>query len=366
MRVPYVRLAPDEELKIQVLGAIQGVLESAEFVLGGEVERFERSFASLVGTEFAVGVNSGLDALILALRALDIGPGDEVITVSNSFVATVAAIDLAGAIPVLVDVGSDRNMDPNRLAAAITTRTKAIIPVHLAGHPANMTAIMDIAKRHNLFVIEDAAQAVCATWNGQQIGTFGTIGCFSMHPLKNLGAYGDGGMIVTHDSALQDRLRLLRNHGLRNRDTCEVFGYNSRLDSVQAAVLNCQLPYLKAWTDRRREIARRYSAGLAGLPMILPPSRAEEMAVYHAYVVRTSQREELIRHLAEAGVDAKVHYPMAIHHQEAFIRKYGRVRLPETDRQGNEILSLPVNPSLTDEEVDYVIHAIRAFFQREA
>lgn len=364
MKIPYVNLGLQNTLILdEILESIKRVLESGQFILGEEVRKFEESFAERVGTQYAVGLNSGTDALFLTMLAYGIGPGDEVITVPNSFVATVAAIELTGATPVLVDVDEDQNMDVSQLEDAITSCTKAIIPVHLTGRPAKMIPLMEIANRYNLIVIEDCAQAVGASINGKYVGSFGHAGAFSLHPLKNLGSCGDAGVVVTDDSELVTKLCRLRNHGLINRDECECWGYNSRLDALQAAILNVKLNYLTHWTERRREIAQMYIEGLRTLPITLPIEDAGSVSVYHAFVIQTDQRDQLMKYLAEKGIDTKIHYPIAIHKQQAASRTpYGQLTFPRAERQAKRILSLPIYPELTDEQVEYVIKMIKEYF----
>jgi glutamate-1-semialdehyde 2,1-aminomutase len=364
MKVPYVNLGLQNELILEdLMKNIKKLITSGQFILGEEVHNFERSFADRVGTRYAVGVNSGTDAIFLTLKMYGIGPGDEVITVPNSFVATVAAIELTGATPVLIDVDVDQNMNPNLLEAAITSKTKAIIPVHLTGRPAKMEQIMEIANRHQLLVVEDCAQAVNARLNGQHVGTFGHAGTFSLHPLKNLGACGDAGIVVTNDEELAKKLRKARNHGLINRDECEHWGYNSRLDALQAAILNVKLRHLDHWTTRRREIAKRYIEQLADLPLRLPVEEENQFCVYHAFVIQLEERDALKAFLDEQGIETKIHYPIPIHKQKAAQnRAYGKLTFAEAERQAKQILSLPIYPELKNEEVDAVIQGIHAFF----
>lgn len=368
MQVPFVDLGRQNgAIATELLRAIESILYRGDFILGSEVTRFEEAFASRVGCRFAVGVNSGLDALLLTLKALGLSSGDEVLTVPNSYVATTAAIALAGATPVFVDVGEDENIDVGLVEQRITTRTKAILPVHLRGRPAKMVQLLDIARRHRLFVIEDAAQAIDATYDGQKVGTFGHAACFSLHPLKNLGACGDGGIVTTNDETMYSALLQLRNHGLRNKDfslnPCETWGNNSRLDTTAAAVLNVKLKYLDEWTVRRLIIARRYLDELRDLPVRLPDEVPEERCVYHAFVIQTPQRDDLQRFLAIRGIETKVQYPSPIHLQPAAAGLgYHRGDLPVAENQCSQVLTVPVYPELTDVEVDYVIESVRAYF----
>ena len=365
MDIPYVKLGPEHQsLEEQLLGPIRDVLGSGSFILGREVERFEARLAGLHELPYAVGVGSGLDALVLTLKALGVGPGDEVITVPNSFIATAAAVALVGAKPVFVDVDDEQTMSPEALAASIGARTKAIIPVHLYGRPARMEALMSHASAAGVPVVEDCAQAVGATLHGRHVGTFGVAGCYSFHPLKNLGACGDAGAVVTGDRALAERLRLLRNHGLRDRDTCVEWGYNSRLDTFQAAILLAKFPGLHDLTEGRRRHASYYLGRLKGLPIRLPRERPGENCVWHAFVIQTPQRDELRAALAHRGIEALVHYPVPIHLQpSAGHLGYGPGSFPACERQARSILSLPIRHSLREEEIERVASAVGEFFQ---
>jgi len=342
---------------------ISAVIDSGEFILGPSVQQFEASVADYHGALCAVGVGSGLDAIALTLRALDIGPGDDVITVPNSFVATAAAIDLVGANIVFVDVDEEMTMNPDLLADTITPRTRAIIPVHLTGRPAPMEAIMYHADRYGAHVIEDCAQAIGAKLNGMPVGRFGIAGCFSLHPLKNLGGCGDGGIVITDDNRLADRLRLLRNHGLRDRNTCLTWGHNSRLDSVQAAILRARFAHLPQWTEQHRRNATFYLSALRDLPLRLPKDRPGEYCVWYAFVVRTSQRDRLQEFLRERGIESLVHYPIPVHLQPAAAKlAYFRGAFPVCEAQADTMLSLPIRHGLTTGEMEYVATAISDFF----
>jgi len=343
------------------------VFDSGNYILGQEVEYFERTFAEYCGVAHAIGVGNGTDALILALRALGIGPGDEVITASHTAVATVAAVLACGATPVLVDVDNAHyTIDPGSVEAAITSRCKAIIPVHLYGQPAEMDAISSIARRRNLRVVEDCAQAVGARYRGRRVGSLGDIATFSFYPTKNLGAIGDGGMVVTGDAGLASRVRRLRQYGwdeLRNADDV---GVNSRLDSLQAAILQAKLKHLDSDNDRRAVIAERYNRGLAGLPIETPATRGECTHAYHLYVVRCTQRDALQAHLAENEIGTAVHYPVPVHGQHAYAERsvFSKSGLPATENLTGAILSLPIYPELNDDDVDRVIKAIHEYFRR--
>jgi dTDP-4-amino-4,6-dideoxygalactose transaminase len=365
-QVAYVNLALQHaRIKQELLAAVAEVIDQAQFILGAPVERFEKSFAELCGVQFAVGLNSGTDALILALRVLGIGPGDEVITVPNSFVASAAAIALVGARPVFVDVRKDYNLDPELLAGAITPRTRAIIPVHLTGRPCEMDSILEIARQYRLFVIEDSAQAVAAEYRGKKVGSLGDFGCFSLHPLKTLNACGDGGVITTNNLEWCERLRVLRNIGLRTRDDCQVWSGNSRLDSLQAAILSAKLPHLREWTEGRRRNAFFYQQNLSGLSQIRVPKDGDhEYAVYHTFVIQAERRDELKNYLALQGIGTAVHYPVPIHLTEAArALGYARNSFPVTEFLADRILSLPVYPELTSADLNYVVDRIQAFYR---
>lgn len=342
--------------------AVARVLEGGNYILGPEVESFERAFAAYCGSAHAVGVANGTDALRLALMALDAGAGDEVITVSHTAVATAAAILAIGATPVFVDIDPVYySIDPGLIEAAITPRTKAIVPVHLYGQSADMDAIRQIAERHGLRIVEDCAQSAGALYRGRRLGSIGDIGCFSFYPTKNLGAIGDGGMIVTSDAALAERVRRLRQYGWDDARVTHEIGANSRLDPIQAAILAAKLPHLDADNARRAAIARRYAQGLAGLPITAPAARRDATHVYHLYVAACDEREALIAHFAKRGVGCGVHYSAPVHRQNGYAERaiFPRGGLPVTERLVWRILSLPMYPELTDAEVDTTVSIIR-------
>jgi dTDP-4-amino-4,6-dideoxygalactose transaminase len=367
LRIPYVDLAlQHQQPKAELLDAIGKVLDSGQFILGEEMERFEKEFAALSQTKHALGVNSGTDALILALKCLSIGPGDEVITPPNSYLASASCVALAGATPKFADVLEDLNFDPQAVERAITPRTRAIIAVHLTGKPARMKELLAIGQKHNLPIIEDAAQAVGAKLDGKAVGGFGKIGCFSLHPLKNLSACGDGGMLVTDDDAICQRTRLLRNHGQPSRDDCLEFSMVSRLDSVQAAILRVKLRYLNSITARRRANAEHYRKGLADCPRLrCPVDGPGEFCVYHTFVVLADKRDELRQHLEKAGIGTAVHYPVPIHLMTVG-RKMGHRAgdFPITENLAGRILSLPIYPELTTFQLDEVADSILDFYKR--
>jgi dTDP-4-amino-4,6-dideoxygalactose transaminase len=364
--IPWANpLAQYRSHESEILAAIGRVLESKSYILGQEVETFERAFADYCGMAHGVGVGSGTDALILALRALGIGAGDEVITVSHTAVATVAAILACGATPVLVDVDPTYyTIDPAGMEAAITSRSKAIVAVHLYGQPADMDAIAAISRRRGLRIVEDCAQASGSRYRGRRVGGLGDIACFSFYPTKNLGAIGDGGMVVTADEALASRVRRLRQYGWdESRNTLEI-GVNSRLDSLQAAILHAKLPHLDADNVRRAAIASRYDRALAGLPLTLPATSSEDTHVYHLYVLRCEQRDRLSAHLAADQIGSAVHYPVPVHQQPGYAERVIVTDggLPVTTGLAEQILSLPIYPELSDAEVDRVITSIRRYY----
>ncbi len=354
--------------KDEIDAAIAEVLSSGWFILGKQTAAFEKEFAQFLGAGHSVGVGNGTDALELALRACDIGPGDAVLTVSHTAVATAAAIELAGATPVWVDIDPETfTMAPERLRETISEYEeaavgknlpllKAILPVHLYGHPADMPAILEIARLHGLRVIEDCAQAHGATLNGKPVGTWGELAAFSFYPTKNLGALGDGGAVVTNDPALAEKLRLLREYGWQERYVSRLPGMNTRLDEMQSAVLRVKLRHLAADNARRRDIARQYDEALAATPLRLPRISSQAESVYHQYVIRTERRDELKAQLQAAGVGTLIHYPVPIHQQPAYAgRCYQSLHgLPHTEQAAREILSLPMYPQLTNESVNQV------------
>lgn len=349
-------------IREEVEAAIGRVLASGKLILGPEGEALEAEFARYVGVRFAVGVGSGTGALVVALRALGIGPGDEVITVGHTAAATVGAICEAGASPRLVDV-EDQSMliDPEQIAAAFGPRTRAIVPVHLYGHPAAMPAILALASRHGLAVVEDCAQAHGARTAGRQVGSLGTIGCFSFYPTKNLGAYGDGGMCATDDPELAERMRQVRFHGFDAARVAQVEGINSRLDEVQAAILRVKLRHLDGWLAARRAHARHYLEALRGAPVRLPDVASGTEPAWHLFVVRLEQRARILESLTGAGIGCAVHYPQPVHRMPAYARLgCGPGTLPVTERAAQEVLSLPMFPELEPGEVDAVCRALRS------
>ncbi len=366
MPIPLVDLrAQYAPLESEILGRIQNALTKMQLFLGENVRELEESFSSFCGTRHGIGVGSGTDALVLSLRALGVAPGDEVITVSHTFVATAEAIVLMGARPVFVDIDPvTMTMDVSKVESAITPRTGAIIPVHLYGHPANMDPIMDIARRHDLRVIEDACQAHGATYRDQPAGSLGDAACFSFYYSKNLGAYGEAGMIVTNSDEVAEGVRILRDHGSSKKYVHESVGYNSRLDEMQAAILCAKLPSLRKWNDRRRDLAQMYTDRLSSFPLATPSEEEWAKSVYHLYVIRTQHRDSLLEWLHDRGIMAGIHYPIPVHLQEPYEQYAPTGGLPVTERVASEILSLPIYPELSDEQLDEVVAGVRGYFSR--
>jgi dTDP-4-amino-4,6-dideoxygalactose transaminase len=350
--------------KAEILEKISALVSRCDFTLGREVDEFEQSICELIGAKYAVGVGSGTDALFLSLKALGIGEGDEVITTPYTFYATIGAIVTAGARPVFVDIDSDFNLDPSKIENAITDRTKAILPVHWAGLPCDMERIGAIARKHNLRVVEDACHAILARRHDTFAGRFGDTGCFSLHPLKNLNVWGDGGYLVTDSDEIYERMVLLRNHGLVGRDECAMFAYNSRLDTLQAVVANHLLNKLPEITESRIEHATYFDKQLSAIEEITIPPRPDGVRqVYHLYVVRAQRRDELQQFLQSQGIDAKVHYPVPMHLQPA-ARDYGYVvgDFPLAEEVCRSVISLPVHEFITQKQQEFVVSKIRAFY----
>ena len=351
-------------IEAEVSAAVLEVLSSGRYIGGPIVANFEQQFADYTGVSECVGCNSGTDALFLALRALNIGAGDEVITTPFTFIATAEVISAVGAVPVFVDIDTTTfNLNVEQVAAAITPKTKAIIPVHLFGQPVDLTALMDVAEAHNLLVVEDCAQSTGASWTGQKVGSIGHIGCFSFYPTKNLGAYGDGGAITTNDPEIAAKLRVLKEHGQKNRYYYEEIGVNSRLDAIQAAILQVKLPYLDIWNNQRRKVASRYHQFLNQIPGIIAPQElAGGMGVWNQYTIRVlGNKRDLIRSkLQERGVNTMVYYPHALHLQPVYESLgYKQGQLPVAEQACQEVLSLPMFPELSEEQQDQVIYSLK-------
>jgi dTDP-4-amino-4,6-dideoxygalactose transaminase len=364
IKVPFVDFKRRYSLhRKEILEAVDTVFSSGSYILGGFVEAFEQAIAEYLDCPYVLGVANGTDAIILGLKAFDIGVGDEVIIPVNSFIASAGAVAAVGATPVFCDVNDDLNINTDQISSLITSKTKAIMPVHLTGRPADMQAIMVLAKQHNLIVIEDAAQSIGASFQGQKTGTIGDMGTFSLHPLKNLFAYGDAGIITTRNKELYNKLKLMRNHGLADRDTCVSWGLNSRLDSVQAKLALIGLKYLDEWTARRRKTAKLYQDSLSTL-LKVPFDNEHSFSVYHNFVALTEQRDALMRSLKGKEIETKIHYPIPMHLQPAAASLgYKKGDFPVAEKLTNEMVSLPICSELNDEQIRYVIRQIEIFFE---
>lgn len=368
MRVPFAAFdRQHEDILGEILAASEAVFRAGIFILGEQVEKFEHKFAQYHQKKYAIALNSGTDALILSLKALGIGEGDEVITTANSFVTSVSSIVLVGAEPVLVDIGEDDNIDVEQIERHITSKTKAILPVHWTGRACNMERICEIAKKHNLKIIEDCAQAISAKHKNKLVGTFGETGCFSLHPFKTLNACGDAGVVVTDDSNLADKLRILRHNGLSMDGTCHYWSSNSRLDSLQASILNVKFNYFEDWTKGRIKVASYYNENLNGIEEIILPkfSNNEYYSVYHTYIIKAKNRDALQQYLHSKGIETKIHYKTPIHQQPIAKEKlkYKEGSLPNIERISQQVLSLPMFPELTQQEQAYVVEQIKLFYR---
>jgi dTDP-4-amino-4,6-dideoxygalactose transaminase len=361
MKVPLLDLKSQHgSIRDEVLAAVSEVLDSQVCILGPKVEELEERVAALSDCKYGVGVSSGTDAILAALMALEIGPGDEVIVPSFTFFATAGCVSRVGATPVFVDI--DRrtyNMDPGRIEQAIKPKTKAVIPVHLFGQMCDMDPIMAVARRHDLFVIEDAAQAISATYNGRRAGSIGTVSCLSFYPTKNLGGAGDGGMVVTNDAELYEKLLVMRNHGMKPKYYHQVIGGNFRLDPLQAAVLLVKLPHLAEWSEARRRNAAIYNEAFAGSPISTPWISSETISIFNQYVIRVDGRDELIEHLQANQIGTEIYYPVPLHLQECFKSLgYRESDLPESARAALEAVALPIYPELTRDQIEFVCRTI--------
>lgn len=365
IKIPYAYLDKQFKNPNPILAEIRKIAKKGDFTLGPKVAEFEKKIAKFQGVKFVVGVNSGTAGLFLILKALGIGSGEEVITVPNSFLATAAVVDLVGANIVFVDVNEEYNMDPKKIEAVITKKTKAILPVHWTGNPADMPSILKIAKKHKLYVIEDAAQAIDAEIDGKRAGSFGTAAEFSLHPIKNFNVWGDGGFITTNENWIADRIKLLRNHGLKGRDVCEFWGFNERLHTLQATVALTIMPKIKSITEKRIKVAQIYDKLLSDIPEItIPPRRKNVRQVYHVYILQAQNRDKLIQYLQNNGVEAKIHYPTPLHLQPAAKKLgYKKGDFPVTEKQAEYIFSLPNNEYLTDRQIEYVSDTIHKFYK---
>jgi len=347
----------------EILGLIDNILSSGTYILGDVVENFEKNAAKYLGCKYVLSVANGTDALILIFKSLNIGPGDEVILPTNSFVATAGAVAAVGATPILCDISNDLNLDVAQLQALITKKTKAIIPVHLTGRPAEMDKINEIAKQYSLFVVEDAAQSIGARYKNAMTGTLSDAGCFSLHPLKNLHVYGDGGLISTNNDKLYADIKLLRNHGLVNRDTCMRWGLNSRLDTLQAGIANFSLSYIEKWNNQRRHMAAIYRDTLKNV-IETPSDKSHEHSVYHNFVAFAEKRDELMKFLLSKGIETKIHYPIQIHLQPAAASLgYKLGDFPTAENIAERMISLPIYSELLADEQEYVIETILRFYR---
>lgn len=365
-KVPFIDYpAHYQNMEHEILAIIKDVLFTrADLILRKDLKEFEENIASFLGTKYAVGVNCCTDALHLSLYANGIGAGDEVVTVAHTFVATVEAIIHCGAKPILVDIGEDFNMDVAQLERAVSPRTKAIVPVHLNGRVCNMEKVMAIGKKYDLVVIEDAAQSLGATYNGRKAGTFGAAGCFSFFPAKILGTAGDGGLVCTNRKGFAEKIRLLRNHGRKTKNNIALYGFNRRLDNIQAAILNMKLKYLPKWIEKRREIATMYHNGLKDINGIkLPPgpnNTSRHFDVFQNYVIRAKNRNALVKYLENKGVETLISWPKPMHkHKKLNLQHF---KLPMTEKISKEVISLPMNTELTKKQVEYVIESVKAFY----
>lgn len=356
-----------QDIKPEIRQAIDHVLESGSYIMGPYVKNFEAAIAQYCGTKHAIGVANGTDALLLTLDALGVGPGDEVITSPFTFFASAEVISQVGATPVFVDIDPKTyNIDPAKLEAAITPRTKAIIPIHIFGQPVDMDPIMEIADKHQLHVIEDACQAIGSTYHGKRIGSIGTAGCFSFFPTKNLGGYGDGGIVVTNDDELARKIQILRVHGSNPKYYHSVIGYNSRLDALQAAMLQVKLKYIDQWNQQRRDKAAIYNEALKDLPITLPYVKEGREAVFHLYIIQTEYRDELMAYLAEHGIASGVYYPVPLHKQDVYKDLgYTDGSLAESEKAALGTMALPLYPELALDDQQYVISVVREFFERK-
>jgi dTDP-4-amino-4,6-dideoxygalactose transaminase len=365
VNVPFVDLkAQYHSLKVEIDAAIQSVIDKTAFVRGPHVEDFEKAFANKYGVKHCISCANGTDAIYITLKALGIGPGDEVITVANSWISTSETISQAGAKPVFVDIDPDYfHIDPHKVEEKISPKTKAVIPVHLFGQPASIDAIKAICEKHGLFLIEDCAQAHFATYNGQKVGTFGVAGTFSFYPGKNLGAYGDGGAIITNDDSLATKMKMFANHGSLRKHEHEIEGINSRLDGIQAAILNVKLKYVDGWNRARYQNALAYNERLSIIPQIQTPKvRENAFHIFHLYVIRTEKRDALANYLKPKQIDTGIHYPTAL----PFLQAYSYLGhkpsdFPIASRYQNEILSLPMFPELNEKQIEYVTNSIKEF-----
>jgi len=362
MKIPFLDLKSQYlSIKDEIDKKISFLLNNAAFILGEELEKFEKEFAEFCNVKYSVGVSSGTDALIIALRALNIGYGDEVITTPNTFIGTAEAISIVGAKPVFVDVSNeDYNINVDLIEEKITEKTKAVIPVHLYGQSVAISSVLDIAKKNNLFVIEDACQVHGAEFEGKKVGAFGEVGCFSFYPGKNLGAYGDGGAVVTDNEELYKKMILLRSHGELEKNRHRIIGSTNRLDNLQAGILRIKLKHLNEWNEKRRQNAAFYRKYLNGMDLIVPQELEGRKHVYHLFVIRVKNRDKIRKGLFDRGIDTGIHYPVPIHLQEAYrFLGYRKGDFPVSENVAEEILSLPMFPELKEEQIKYVCNSLK-------
>ncbi|NRR19247.1 DegT/DnrJ/EryC1/StrS aminotransferase family protein [Brevibacillus sp. MS2.2] len=365
-KVPLLDLVKQyKNIEAEIKAAVDDVLSSGNYIMGKHVADFEQKMADYCNVKCAIGVANGTDALLLVLDALGIGPGDEVITTPFTFFASAEVVSQLGAKPVFIDIDPKTyNFDVSKLEAAITPNTKAIIPVHIFGQPVDMDEVLALAKKYNLYVVEDACQAIGSKYKEQKIGSLGVAGCFSFFPTKNLGGYGDGGMIVTNDEELAKKIKILRAHGSNPKYYHSMIGYNSRLDSLQAAMLNVKLAYIDQWNAARRQKAAVYNEALKDLPIQVPFEKEDRYAVYHLYIIQTDLRDELMTFLQEKGISSGVYYPVPLHLQEVYKDLgYDRESLIESEKAAKGTMALPLYPEMTEEEQQYVISVVREFFE---
>ncbi len=368
MNIPFLDLkAQYKQIKQEVVPAVTEAMQNGAFIGGPQVAGFEEEFAAYCDSPYCVGVGSGTDALRFALMAAGIAPGDEIITVPNTFIATTEAISQVGARAVFVDIRQDTcNIDPEKIEACITAKTRAIIPVHLYGQPADMDAILQIAGRHKLVVVEDACQAHGALYKGKKAGSLGIAGCFSFYPGKNLGAFGEGGAVITQDETIAQKIRMIRDHGQEKKYYHLIEGFNGRLDAIQAAVLRIKLKHLQAWNEARQRNARYYNELLSGIPGITIPAEADfAKSVYHLYVIHVDKRDALQQHLNQNGIATGLHYPLPLHLQAAYKHLgYSRGDFPAAESSANRLLSLPMFPELTQDQINYIAATIKTFMHQ--
>ncbi|ABS78434.2 DegT/DnrJ/EryC1/StrS family aminotransferase [Coxiella burnetii] len=365
MRVPYSYLERQFADIEPYLNDLREFIKTADFTLGAELEKFEKRFAALHNAPHAIGVGTGADALAMSFKMLNIGAGDEVITCANTFIASVGAIVQAGATPVLVDSENGYVIDPEKIEAAITDKTKAIMPVHYTGNIADMPALAKIAKKHNLHIVEDACQTILGRINDKFVGSWGQFACFSLHPLKNLNVWSDAGVIITHSDEYAEKLRLYRNHGLINRDVCVEYGINCRMDTIQAVIANRLMNQLETITEKRRGIAHLYDQSFVDLSEFIdvPVRREGVYHVFHIYVLRVKYRDQLFQYLKDNGIEVKIHYPIAMHLQPAAKSLgYQQGDFPMAEKHGEAVITLPAHPYLTEEEINYTIKKVREFY----